>query len=157
MGGDWAAPCQIRFIPSTDCGVHRAGFVDGWNRRQGLLLPECANDDINENNPVRAVDRFIDELDLGALSFGRSTPAATGRPGYDPATLLKLYLYGYLTRIPSSRRPEREAQRNLAVIWLSGRLAPDIKTIADVRRDTGRAIEATCRQPADSSSPFAAN
>ena len=129
-----------------DSGVHMAGYVEGWNRRQALLLPECVDDYVDENNPVRAIEVFIDGLDLGILGFGRSTPSATGRPGYDPATLLKLYLYGYLNRVPSSRRLEREAQRNLEVIWLTGRLAPDHKTIADFRRDNGAAIKATCRQ-----------
>ncbi len=129
-----------------DSGVHMAGYVEGWNRRQALLLPECVDDYVDENNPVRAIEVFIDGLDLGVLGFGRSTPAVTGRPGYDPATLLKLYLYGYLNRVPSSRRLEREAQRNLEVIWLTGRLAPDHKTIADFRRDNGAAIKATCRQ-----------
>jgi transposase len=97
-------------------------------------------------NPVRAVDAFVDELELSTLGFERATPAETGRPGYHPSVLLKLYLYGYLNRIASSRRLEREAQRNLEVVWLIGRLAPDFKTIADFRRDNGRAIRATCRQ-----------
>ena len=92
------------------------------------------------------VEVFVDELDLVALGFGRAVPAETGRPGYHPAMLLKLYLYGYLNRVPSSRRLEREAQRNLEVVWLTGRLAPDFKTIADFRRDNGLAIRATCRQ-----------
>ena len=100
---------------------------------------------MSEDNPVRVVDAFVDELDLAELGFSRATPADTGRPGYHPATLLKLYLYGYLNRVPSSRRLEREAQRNLEVLWLTGRLAPDFKTIADFRRDNGPAIQATCR------------
>ena len=104
-------------------------YVEGWNRRQSFLLPEC-----------------VDELDLAELGFGRATPADTGRPGYHPAVLLKLYLYRYLNRVPSSRRLEREAQRNLEVLWLTGRLAPDFKTIADFRRDNGPAIRAVCRQ-----------
>ena len=123
-----------------------AGYVEGWNRRQTLLLPECVDDYVDENNPVRVVDAFVDHLDLAKLGFGRATPADTGRPGYHPATLLKLYVYGYLNRVPSSRRLEREAQRNLEVVWLTGRLAPDFKTIADFRRDNGPAIKATCRQ-----------
>ena len=123
-----------------------AGYVEGWNRSQSFLLPESVNDYVGEDNPVRIVDVFVDELNLAELGFGRATPADTGRPGYHPATLLKLYLYGYLNRVPSSRRLEREAQRNLEVLWLTGRLAPDFKTIADFRRDNGPAIQATCRR-----------
>jgi transposase len=121
-------------------------YVEGWDRRQCFLLPECVDDYVDENNPVRAVDAFVDELEFSTLGFERATPAETGRPGYHPSVLLKLYLYGYLNRIASSRRLEREAQRNLEVVWLTGRLAPDFKTIADFRRDNGPAIRATCRQ-----------
>ncbi len=121
-------------------------YIEGRNRQQSFLLPESVDDYVGEDNPVRVVDAFVDELDLAALGFGRATPADTGRPGYHPATLLKLYLYGYLNRVPSSRRLEREAQRNLEVLWLTGRLAPDFKTIADFRRDNGPAIQATCRR-----------
>ena len=121
-------------------------YVEGLDRRQTFLLPESLDDYVDENNPVRVIDVFIEELDLTALGFGRAVPAETGRPGYHPAVLLKLYLYGYLNRIPSSRRLEREAQRNLELVWLTGRLAPDFKTIADFRRDNGPAIRATCRQ-----------
>ena len=120
--------------------------IEGQDRHQSLLLPACVNDYVGEDNPVRVVDAFVDELDLAALGLGRITPANTGRPGYRPAVLLKLYVYGYLNRIPSSRRLEREAQRNLELIWLTGRLAPDHKTIADFRRDNGPAIQAVCRQ-----------
>ena len=109
-------------------------------------MPECVDDYVDENNPVRAIEAFVDELDLAELGFARAVPAETGRPGYHPAMLLKLYLYGYLNRVPSSRRLEREAERNLEVLWLTGRLAPDFKTIADFRRDNGSAIQATCRQ-----------
>ena len=123
-----------------------AGYVEGLNRDQSFLLPESVDDYVGEDNPVRVVDAFVDELNLAELGFGRATPADTGRPGYHPATLLKLYLYGYLNRVPSSRRLEREGQRNLEVLWLTGRLAPDFKTIADFRRDNGPAIKATCRQ-----------
>ena len=123
-----------------------AGYVEGQDRRQALLLPECVDDYVDENNPVRVIDAFVDHLDLAKLGFGRATAADTGRPGYHPATLLKLYIYGYLNRVPSSRRLEREAQRNLELFWLTGRLAPDFKTIADFRRDNGPAIKATCRQ-----------
>lgn len=120
-------------------------FIEGEDRRQSWLLPASLDDYVAEDNPVRVVEAFIDELDLGALGFARSEPASTGRPAYDPATLLKLYLYGYLNRVPSSRRLEREAQRNVEVMWLMGRLAPDHKTIALFRRDNGPAIQAACR------------
>jgi transposase len=121
-------------------------YVEGWDRRQTFLLPESVDDFVGEDNPVRVIEVFVDELDLSELGFARATPAETGRPAYHPALLLKLYLYGYLNRVPSSRRLEREAQRNLEVLWLTGRLSPDFKTIADFRRDNGPAIKATCRQ-----------
>ena len=121
-------------------------FVEGTDRRQITLLPPCLDDYVTEENPVRVVEVFVDELDLGALGFAGVMPEATGRPSYHPATMLKLYLYGYLNRIQSSRRLEREAGRNLELMWLTGRLAPDFKTIADFRRDNGPAIKATCRQ-----------
>jgi transposase len=121
-------------------------YVEGLDRRQSFLLPESVQDYVGEDNPVRVIDVFVDRIDLTELGFGRAVPADTGRPGYHPATLLKLYLYGYLNRIPSSRRLEREAQRNLELMWLTNRLAPDFKTIADFRRDNGAAIRGTCRQ-----------
>src|SRR3954447_25937827 len=121
-------------------------FIEGKDRRQTLLLPECLDDYVTQDNPVRVVDAFIDELDLQALGFTRAQPAATGRPAYHPAILLKIYLYGYLHRVPSSRRLEREAGRNLELIWLTGQLAPDFKTLADFRRDNAEAIRAACRQ-----------
>lgn len=121
-------------------------FVEGDDRRQSLLLPESLDDYVTEDNPVRVVEVFIDELDLGALGFAGVQPATTGRPAYHPATLLKIYLYGYLNRIQSSRRLEREAQRNIELMWLTGRLAPDFKTIANFRRDNGPAIRAVCAQ-----------
>ncbi len=121
-------------------------FVEGGDRRQGVLLPEYLDEYVSENNPVRVIDVFVDELDLLALGFDGAIPQSTGRPGYHPATLLKLYIYGYLNQVASSRRLERECQRNLEVMWLVGRLAPDFKTIADFRRDNGPAIRATCRQ-----------
>ena len=121
-------------------------FVEGQNRRQVTLLPECLDDYVGEDNPVRVVEAFIGELDLGVLGFAGVVPEATGRPSYHPATMLKIYLYGYLNRIQSSRRLERETGRNLELIWLTGRLAPDFKTIADFRRDNGPAIRAVCRQ-----------
>ncbi len=123
-----------------------ARFIEGKDRRQTLLLPECLDDYVTQDNPVRVIDAFIDELDLQALGFTRAQPAATGRPAYHPAILLKIYLYGHLHRVPSSRRLEREAGRNLELIWLTGQLAPDFKTIADFRRDNAAAICATCRQ-----------
>ncbi len=108
-------------------------FVEGEDRRQATLLPDCLDDYITEDNPVRVIEVFIDELDLVAMGFAGMVPAATGRPAYHPATLLKLYLYGYLNRIPSSRRLERESQRNIELMWLTGQLRPDFKTIADFR------------------------
>ncbi|VVO61521.1 IS1182 family transposase ISPpu16 [Pseudomonas fluorescens] len=110
------------------------------------MLPECLDDYVAEENPVRVVDVFVDELDLGALGFEGVDPAATGRPAYHPAVLLKIYIYGYLNRIQSSRRLEREAERNVELMWLTGRLAPDFKTIADFRKDNGKAIRSVCRQ-----------
>ncbi|MEN5177863.1 IS1182 family transposase [Brevundimonas diminuta] len=121
-------------------------FVQGADRRQPTLLPECLDDYVAEDNPVRVVDVFVDELDLRGLGFEGMTPAATGRPAYHPATLLKLYVYGYLNKVQSSRRLEREAQRNVELMWLTGRLAPDHKTIADFRRENGPAIQAACSQ-----------
>ena len=121
-------------------------FVESDDRRQSLLLPESLDDYVTEDNPVRVVEVFIDELDLGALGFEGVQPASTGRPAYHPSTLLKLYLYGYLNRVQSSRRLEREAQRNIELMWLTGRLAPDFKTIANFRRDNGAAIRAVCAQ-----------
>jgi transposase len=115
-------------------------FIRGEDRAQRILLPECLDDYVAEANPVRVVDVFIDELDLGKLGFEGVEPAATGRPAYHPAVLLKLYIYGYLNRIQSSRRLEREAQRNLELMWLTGRLMPDFKTIANFRKDNGKAI-----------------
>lgn len=119
-------------------------FIEGSDRRQKLLLPDCVDDYIAEDSPVRVVDVFVDELDLAALGFAGA--AVTGRPGYHPATLLKLYIYGYLNQVQSSRRLEREAGRNVEMMWLTGKLAPDFKTIADFRRDHGLAIQAACRR-----------
>jgi transposase len=121
-------------------------FIEGEDRSQVTLLPECLDDYIAEDNPVRVVDAFVDELDLQDLGFEGTEPAATGRPSYHPAVLLKIYIYGYLNRIQSSRRLEREAQRNVELMWLSGRLAPDFKTIADFRRDNGAGIRNVCRR-----------
>ena len=119
-------------------------FVEGEDRRQGVLLPEYLDEWVSEENPVRTIDVFVDELDLAALGFAGVTPAATGRPGYHPAMLLKLYVYGYINQVASSRRLEREAGRNVELMWLTGRLAPDFKTIADFRRDNGEAIRGAC-------------
>src|SRR5690349_833079 len=119
-------------------------FIEGQDRRQATLLPDCLDDYVAEDNPVRAVEVFIDELDLAALGFAGVAPEATGRPAYHPATLLKIYLYGYLNRIQSSRRLERETQRNIELMWLTGRLMPDFKTIADFRKDNGGAIRKVC-------------
>jgi len=121
-------------------------FIEGEDRSQATLLPEYLDDYIAEDNPVRAVDAFVEELDLKMLGFESADPAITGRPSYHPALLLKLYIYGYLNRIPSSRRLEREAQRNVELMWLTGRLAPDFKTIADFRRDNGIGIRNVCRR-----------
>ena len=119
-------------------------FVAGIDRSQSTLFPECLDDWIDEDNPVRAVDAFVDAVDLGELGFDGVVPEATGRPSYHPSVLLKLYIYGYLNRVQSSRRLEREAGRNVEVMWLMGRLVPDHKTIADFRKDNGRAIRKVC-------------
>jgi len=119
-------------------------FVAGADRRQSTLLPECLDDFIDESNPVRVIDVFVDTLDLTEMSFEGVEPAATGRPSYHPSVLLKLYIYGYLNRVQSSRRLEREAGRNVEVMWLLGRLAPDHKTIADFRKDNSQALRKVC-------------
>ena len=121
-------------------------FVEGEDRTQVTLLPECLDDYVEAENPVRVIEVFVDELDLGELGFVGVEPLATGRPSYHPAVLLKIYIYGYLNRIQSSRRLEREAQRNVELMWLTGRLRPDFKTIANFRKDNGRAIRNVCRQ-----------
>jgi len=121
-------------------------FIEGEDRGQGTLLPELLDDYVAEDNPVRVVDVFVEELDLAGLGFRRVQPAKTGRPAYHPAVLLKLYIYGYLNRIQSSRRLEKEAQRNVELMWLTQRLAPDFKTIANFRKDNGKAIRNVCRQ-----------
>ena len=121
-------------------------FIEGENRHQSTLLPELLDDYIAENNSVRVIEAFIDELDLFDLGFSGVAPHATGRPSYHPSTLLKIYLYGYLNRIQSSRRLERETQRNVELMWLTARLAPDFKTIADFRKDNGSAIKSVCRE-----------
>jgi len=119
-------------------------FVEGVDRGQSTLFPECLEDWIDEDNPVRVIDAFVDALDLAELGFEGVEPAETGRPSYHPSALLKLYIYGYLNRVQSSRRLEREAGRNVEVMWLLGRLVPDHKTVADFRKDNGRAIRMVC-------------
>jgi transposase len=119
-------------------------FIEGTDRAQSTLFPEYLEDWIDEDNPVRVIDLFVEELDLGELGFSGVDPEVTGRPSYHPSVLLKLYIYGYLNRVQSSRRLEREALRNVEVMWLVGRLAPDHKTIADFRKDNGRAIRQVC-------------
>jgi transposase len=121
-------------------------YVEGEDRSQSTLFPESLDDYIAEDNPVRVIDVFVDELDLNKLGFEGMQPETTGRPAYHPATLLKIYIYGYLNRIQSSRRLERETQRNVELIWLTGRLMPDFKTIADFRKDNGKAIRNVCRE-----------
>jgi transposase len=119
-------------------------FIAGADRGQATLIPECLDDFIAGSNPVRAIDAFVEALDLSGLGFDGVTPAGTGRPAYQPAVLLKLYIYGYLNQVHSSRRLEREAGRNLEVMWLLGRLVPDDKVIADFRKDNGLAIRKVC-------------
>ena len=121
-------------------------FIEGQDRQQVTLLPECLEDFITADNPVRVVDAFVDELNLVLLGFESAMPAHTGRPSYHPAVLLKIYIYGYLNRIQSSRRLERECQRNVELMWLTGRLAPDFKTIAVFRHDNGKGIRNVCRR-----------
>jgi transposase len=119
-------------------------FVAGADRGQSTLLPECLDDFLCESNPVRVIDVFVDALDLAEMGFDGVDPAATGRPAYHPSVLLKLYIYGYLNRVQSSRRLEREAGRNVELMWLLSRLAPDHKTIADFRKDNGLALRKVC-------------
>ena len=121
-------------------------FVVGIDRSQTTLFPECLEDWIDEDNPVRVIELFVEGLDLAELRFGGVEPEITGRPSYRPSVLLKLYIYGYLHRVQSSRRLEREAGRNVEVMWLTGRLVPDHKTIADFRKDNGPAIRKVCAQ-----------
>jgi transposase len=118
----------------------------GHDRSQLLLLPEAVDDYVGADNPVRFIDAFVDGLDLAALGFIGTVPKATGRPGYAPADLLKLYIYGYLNRVRSSRRLEDETHRNIEVIWLLRHLKPDFRTIADFRRDNRAAFRAVFRE-----------
>jgi transposase len=121
-------------------------FIEGEDRNQSTLFPECLEDYIAEDNPVRVIDVFVDELDLTKLGFGRIEPKITGRPAYHPSMLLKLYIYAYLNRVHSSRRIEREAQRNVELMWLTERLSPDHKTISDFRKDNKQAVRGVCRE-----------
>src|SRR4029078_11717917 len=121
-------------------------FVEGIDRGQSTLLPECVEDWVSKDNPVRVIDVFVDGLDLAGLGFDGGAPEVTARPAYHPWVLLKLYIYGYLNRVQSSRRLEREAGRNLEVLWLLGRLAPDHKTIPDFRKENVPAIKKVCAQ-----------
>ena len=121
------------------------GFIEGEARNQATLFPERLDDYISEENAVRVIDVFLDSLDLSGLGF-KTVPANTGRPAYHPATLLRLFIYGYLNRIQSSRRLEQEAGRNVELMWLISRLAPDFKTIADFRKDNTKAITQVCRE-----------
>ncbi|MBE7183823.1 MAG: IS1182 family transposase [Methylobacterium mesophilicum] len=121
-------------------------FVEAADRHQASFLPACLEDYVDPDNPVRVIDAFVDELDLAELGFARVQPAATGRPGYAPGTMLKLYVYGYLHQLTSSRKLEREAGRNIELMWLVGKLVPDFKTIADFRRDNAGAIQVACQR-----------
>jgi transposase len=121
-------------------------FIEGEDRNQVTMLPECLEDYVDQDNPVRVVEAFVDQLDLRQIGFQGMDPLATGRPSYHPSVLLKIYIYGYLNRIQSSRRLEREAQRNIELMWLSARLMPDFKTIANFRKDNGLAIRNVCGQ-----------
>jgi transposase len=146
----FARPCenrtsQIRKAASKNDAAFFMSFVRGEDRGQPALLPAAIEDYVAANAPVRVIDAFADELDVRELEFGRSVSAITGRSPYDPRDLLKLYLYGYLIEVRSSRRLQRECSRNVVVTWLLRRLAPDFKTIADFRRDNGAAIVGACR------------
>src|SRR5471030_541702 len=121
-------------------------FIEGEDRKQVSLLPECLDDFVAEDNSVRIIEAFVEELELESIGFDGVTPLTTGRPSYHPAVLLKIYIYGYLNRVQSSRRLERECQRNVELMWLTGSLAPHFKTIAEFRRDNGLAIRNVCRR-----------
>src|SRR6266568_3736493 len=119
-------------------------YVAGVGRTQSVMFPQSLDEYISEQNPVRFIDAYVSSLDLLELGFAHATPSETGRPAYDPGDLLRLYIYGYLNRVRSSRRLEKEAERNVEVMWLTGRLIPDHKTIADFHKDNGRAIRQVC-------------
>src|SRR5215510_6277765 len=121
-------------------------YIRGTSRNQITLFPESVEDYISEDNPVRFIDAFVSQLDLNELGFQRAEPNETGRPAYDPGDLLRLYLYGYLNRVRSSRMLERETKVNIEVMWLLGKLTPDFKTVADFRRDNLAALKQVCRE-----------
>ena len=121
-------------------------FVEGVDRNQTTLFPESLDEYVSEDNPVRVIDLFVSQLELDKMGFSGTEPSDTGRPSYHPSTLLKLYIYGYLNRVQSSRRLERESQRNVEVMWLIGRLSPDHKTISDFRKNNGNAIKKVCKE-----------
>jgi transposase len=121
-------------------------FVEGADRTQVSLLPDCIDDYVGTENPVRVVEAFVEQLDLREMGFESVDPEATGRPAYHPSVMLKIYIYGYLNRVQSSRRLEHETHRNIELMWLTGRLMPDFKTIANFRKDNGKAIRQVCRQ-----------
>ena len=121
-------------------------FIEGADRTQVSLLPDCVDDYVGTDTSVRVIEAFVDQLDLREMGFEGVDPEATGRPAYHPSVMLKIYIYGYLNRVQSSRRLEHESQRNIEVMWLTGRLMPDFKTIANFRKDNGKAIRRVCRQ-----------
>ncbi|GLR09573.1 hypothetical protein GCM10007905_22930 [Mixta theicola] len=136
---------KIINIRLNKAGAAMTQHIKGQGRHQVTLLPEVLDDFVTEDNPVRVIDVFVDELQLDALGFERVNAKQTGRPGYHPATMLKLYIYGYLNRIQSSRRLEKEAHRNVELMWLLERLTPDFKNIADFRKNNGKGIKNACR------------
>lgn len=122
------------------------GFVEGADRHQASFLPACLADYVDADNLVRIIDAFVGELDLAELGFARLQPASTGRPGYAPGTMLKLYVYGFLHQLTSSWMLESEAGRNIELMWLTGKLVPDFKTIADFSDDNASAIQIACQR-----------
>ena len=130
---------------SAAAGRSMSGFIEGEDRNQATLFPDRLDDYVAEDSAVGVIDVFIEELDIPGLGF-KTEASDTGRPGYQPSTMLKIYVYGYLNRVQSSGRLEREAQRNVEMMWLVGRLAPDFKTISDFRKDNGEAIRLVCRE-----------
>ena len=121
-------------------------FIEGDDRTQSTLFPASLDEYVDENNPVRVIEAFVDALDLGELGFNGVVPKVTGRPSYHPSVLLKIYVYGYLNRIASSRRLEKETRRNIEMMWLTGRLMPDFKTIANFRKENTKALRGVCRE-----------
>jgi transposase len=133
-------------LPANMRGDWMSGFICGADRSQGSMFPAQLEDYVAGDNPVRVIDFFVDQLDFRELGFSAVDPKETGWPSYHPAVMLKIYVYGYINRVQSSRRLERECQRNVEVMWLTGCLAPDFKTIADFRKDNGAAIRKVCRE-----------